>query len=85
MLDKSTYIKQVLNEHLLTADYTQLSKQEATAKINLLKDNLKVLINSHKTTLSKAELTHFSRSLKTNHRIPIFYGLPKVHKTPMML
>jgi len=28
---------------------------------------------------------YFQRSLKLPHRIPIFYGLPKVHKTPVTL
>lgn len=29
--------------------------------------------------------TYFNRSLEAHFRIPIFYGLPKVHKTPMSL
>jgi len=85
VLDKDQYIQQVLNQHLLTKDYVQLTKQEALSKINLLKDNLKALITNNRNILSKTELTYFLRSLKLHHRIPIFYGLPKVHKTPVML
>jgi hypothetical protein len=50
-----------------------------------LKDTLKKLISSHSDILSKAELTYFKRSLSNSFRLPIFYGLPKVHKTPFSL
>jgi len=43
------------------------------------------LINLNQHQLNKAELMYFQRSLKLPHRIPIFYGLPKVHKTPVTL
>jgi hypothetical protein len=45
----------------------------------------KKLITEYKETLSKAEYTFFQWNIHSYHRIPIFYGLPKVHKTPVTL
>jgi mRNA-degrading endonuclease RelE of RelBE toxin-antitoxin system len=85
IMDTKTYIHQVLKEHLLTDTYKQLSSKEAKEKNESIKNTLKNIINSNPTKLSPAEVTYFQRSLKGNYRLPIFYGLPKVHKTPMML
>jgi hypothetical protein len=85
LMELDSYIIQVLQEHLLTKDYTQLSQLEAKNRLENLKLNLKQLITSNCHLLTKAELTYFDRSLKAHFRIPIFYGLPKVHKTPMSL
>jgi hypothetical protein len=85
LMELDSYITQVLQEHLLTKDYTQLSQLEAKNRLENLKLNLKQLITSNCHLLTKAELTYFDRSLKAHFRIPIFYGLPKVHKTPMSL
>jgi hypothetical protein len=84
-MDMDHYILQVLKEHLLTNDYTQLSKDSARHKMETIQINLKELINQNQHQLNKAELVYFQRSLKLPHRIPIFYGLPKVHKTPVSL
>ncbi len=43
------------------------------------------MINNNQDQLSKAEVTYFQRSLRLRHRLPIFYGLPKVHKSPVTL
>jgi hypothetical protein len=50
-----------------------------------LTTNLKSLIAFNASKLSKAELTYFQQSLNTHHHMPIFYGLPKVHKMPLLL
>jgi hypothetical protein len=50
-----------------------------------LKTLLKNLLNTHKNSLSKPETLYFQRSLKLFHKLPVFYGLPKVHKSPMTL
>jgi len=81
----SEYINQVLKEHLLTKDYKQLTQVEATNNMEQLKITLKELIASHSHVLSQAELTYFKRSLTNCFRLPIFYGLPKVHKVPFSL
>jgi hypothetical protein len=85
ILDTQTYIKQILQEHLLTKDYQRLSPESAKQLLRNLSTTLKSLITSNATKLTKAELTYFQRSLINHHRIPIFYGLPKVHKTPFSL
>jgi hypothetical protein len=85
IMDSLDYAKQALQEHLLTDTYKQLPETEAKTKMFELKDKLKNLITSHSQSLSKAELTYFQRSLQSHHRLPTFYGLPKVHKNPITL
>jgi hypothetical protein len=50
-----------------------------------VKMELKTIISSNANKLTKPELTYFQRSLSNFHRIPLFYGLPKVHKSPVTL
>jgi hypothetical protein len=85
LMELKTYIKQVLQEHLLTKDYIQLSHEEMERMMYNLKEKLKNIITAHQDQLNKAETTYFQRSLRYHFRLPIFYGLPKVHKTPMSL
>jgi hypothetical protein len=84
-MDTEDYIIQILKEQLLTADYNQLSKAEAQNKMDQLKTTFKNLIQSNLDSLSKPEVTFFQHSLNSFHRLPLFYGLPKVHKTPVSL
>jgi len=85
VLDADTYSKQVLQEHLLTRTYLQLSNTEAATRYETLKSTLKNIVASHAKSLSKSEIIYFQRSFKMKHRLPIFYGLPKVHKDPICL
>jgi hypothetical protein len=85
IMETETYIKQILKEHLLTKDYQKLPETTAKNRLADIKHTLKSVIDNNQDLLSKAELTYFQRSYKCHHRIPIFYGLPKVHKTPMTL
>jgi hypothetical protein len=50
-----------------------------------LKQHLTNIINLNQDLLPKAKLTYFNRSLKSHFQLPLFYGLPKMHKTPMFL
>jgi hypothetical protein len=84
-MDALDYAKQTLQEHLLTKTYRQLSETEVKHRMTELKDTLKKLISTHSQSLSNAELTYFQRSLQNHNRLPIFYGLPKVHKNPTTL
>jgi hypothetical protein len=79
------YIKEVLSKHLLTKDYKQLSETEVRNRMKQVKYYPKSIIHDHQGLLSKAELTYFKRNLQEWHRLPIFYGLPKVHITPTTL
>jgi hypothetical protein len=85
VLNTTSYIHQVFEEHLLTSDYRQLTKTEAQKMMDQLKSSLKNAIESNKSFLSESELIYFKRSLNRNFRLPIFYGLPKVHKNPFSL
>jgi len=85
IMDKAAYIQQVLSEHLLTNTYRNLTASEAKTQMETIKSTLKNLISNHLNHLSKAETTYFQRSLQLRHRLPIFYGIPKVHKSPVTL
>jgi hypothetical protein len=85
IMDKEDYINKVMTKHLSTNDYLRLTKQEALSKLSQLKDTLKNLITNNHNSLSQPELIYFQRGLKNQHRIPLFYGLPKVHKNPISL
>jgi hypothetical protein len=85
VMDVTEYINQILTEHLLTDTYLQLTEGEAKHKLNVIKDTLKSLLANNANNLSKSELLFFKRSLQEHHRMPIFYGLPKVHKQPVTL
>jgi hypothetical protein len=66
LMDLDTYMQQVLREHLLSQDYTQLSYHEVTTQMDTLKQDLKNIINTNQDTRFKAELTYFNRSLKAH-------------------
>jgi len=85
IMDTSKYVHQILTEHLLTDDYRQLSQLETEDRMSQLRKDLKNLINANIKNLSQSEITYFKRSLLSRFRLPIFYGLPKVHKTPVSL
>jgi hypothetical protein len=84
-MDTSDYIQQILQEHLLTKDYQQLSQHKAMHKMENLKATLKNIIKSHLASISDSERIYFQRSLKARLCLPIFYGLPKVQKSPVTL
>ncbi len=80
IMDTSTYTSMVLKEHLLTKDYSWILPLEAKNRMENLKQNLKSLLQTHQAILTKQEKLYFNRSLETPHGLPVFYGLPKVHK-----
>jgi hypothetical protein len=85
VMNTEHYITEVLSKHLLTKDYKQLSETEVHNKMEQVRNHLESMINDHQYLLSKAELTYFKRNLREWHRLPIFYGLSKVHKIPTTL
>jgi 6-pyruvoyl-tetrahydropterin synthase len=84
-MDVESYIQQILKEHLLTNAYKQLTLTEATERMESIKSTLNSIISANQDKLSSTEATYFQRSFKSNHRLPILYGLPKVHKKPITL
>ena len=83
IMNRNEYITQNLTEHLLTNNYQQLCNTEAKTKLQQTKQLLKDTYNIHKKSLSQSEQNFFDRSFKIHHRTPIFYGMPKIHKTPL--
>jgi hypothetical protein len=85
VMNRDLYIEQVLREHLTTPTYLQLTSENALFEINNTKQLLLNAFHTQKNLLSQPKITYFTRSFKENHRVPIFYGMPKVHKNPMNL
>jgi hypothetical protein len=85
VMDRVFYINKILKDHLLTKDYIKLSQNKALSKLQLLKETLKIFIKENQEKLSQPEITYFSRCIKLQHRVPLFYGLPKIHKNPISL
>ncbi len=83
IMNREDYIQLCLSHHLLTPQYIQLPKTTALNRISNTKKLLTDTFNTYKTHLKQSEVTYFTRSLKLQHRIPIFYGMPKVHKSPL--
>jgi hypothetical protein len=83
IMNHDEYIQLCLSHHLLTPHYIQLSKPIAIERLSSTKNLLIDIFNTYKTHLNQAEVTYFTRSFKTQHRTPIFYGMPKVHKSPL--
>jgi hypothetical protein len=85
IMNRDAYITQVFEEHLLTRSYTQLSEPPAKQRLS---NTQQLVINNFESNcheLSQPEIEYFTRSFQTHHRTPIFYGMPKAHKTPMKL
>jgi hypothetical protein len=85
IMETEDYITQILKDHLLTKDYEKLSEVTAKHRMDDLVRTLKTLITENYKTFSKPEVTYFQRSFKQQFRTPIFYGLPKIHKTTVTL
>jgi len=79
------YVEKVLKEHLLTPSYQYLSQTIAINKTEDKKWRLKDLYNTNKDKLSQAEIHYFKRSFGNFYWHPIFYGMRKVHKSPITL
>ncbi len=85
ILNRDDYITQVLQEHLLSSTYTQLTEDIASQKLTETQQLLIDSFETHQHLLSQPEIDYFTRSFQEHHCIPIFYGMPKVHKTPIKL
>jgi hypothetical protein len=85
ILNRKDYITQVLSEHFLTNSYQNLPAESANQRMTDTKQLLKNLFYTYKNQLSQPEITYFERSFKVLHHTPIFYGMPKIHKNPMLL
>jgi hypothetical protein len=62
-----------------------LSEQTAHSSLAETKQRPIDTFESHRHVLSQPEIDYFTRSFEEVHCIPIFYGMPKVHKTPVKM
>jgi hypothetical protein len=84
IIEREVYRQMALTAHLQNGDaYRQLSPKEASTLVSKTETELKQLITEYAHCLSKAEHTYFEQSYNLGHRIPRFYLMMKVHKTPM--
>ena len=82
IMNHQDYITQTHNEHLLTDSYQHFMTEEAISHLQQNKQTLKQYIQDHGKMLSQAELEYFQHSYKQHHRVPMFYSMPKIHKSP---
>ena len=83
IMERDQYIKHVLKEHLCNGDtYQRLSRLEGESMIMNINHTTMALITKYRHDISKEEQAYFIKSLYSTdkHRIPQFYGTPKVHK-----
>jgi hypothetical protein len=64
IINRADYINQAINEHLLTPDYENLNPTTAHNKLTETRDLLIQTYNTHKHSLTEAEIQYFSRSFK---------------------
>jgi hypothetical protein len=81
IMERATYIRNILNEHLTTGDtYQHLSEETADNNIKDLRKQLNKILTKHKKSMLDYEYEYFRKALMQPQRVPQFYGTPKVHK-----
>ena len=84
IMSRDNYIKSVMEEHLLQEDtYEKIPKWRAIQLMSSVENDIKLLVNESNEELTKADRTFFQRSFAIQHRVPVFYGTPKIHKGKM--
>ena len=81
VMKREDYIKSILKEHLLKQEiYDQLSYPQAHHKLKIVETEIKKIVLNNNQELSTSDKSFFIRSFQLQHRIPTFYGMPKLHK-----
>ena len=81
IMERDTYMKQALSEHLLKSTYRRLSNAEARDAMDRTNSELKELLNTYGPSLPEYEQIYFDRLLKHEpNRMKQFYLTIKVHK-----
>ncbi len=81
VMDTETYVKQILQEHLTTKHYLQLSNTESHNCFKNIEKTLKDIISSNLDSLSKSEAIYFQEAWYNNIGSP-FLWLTKSAKEP---
>jgi hypothetical protein len=76
------YKQAIIDEHLLSASFKQINKEDANEIINISR-NKAYTLTIEGAELSAGESVYLERASKNTWRIAQLYGLPKIHKTPM--
>ena len=79
IIERDVYIQNMLEEHLNTKSYQQISNNEATKTLVKLHKEITSILFEHEFCLSNREKIHFERGLKLKHQISQFYGTARVH------
>jgi hypothetical protein len=82
ILEILKYKQAIIDEHLLSASFKQINKEEANEIINLSRSKAYSL-TIEGAKLSAGEFGYLERAFKPSWRIAQLYGLPKIHKTTM--
>ena len=81
IIERHTYIHNILHEHLNNGKtYILLQENDAMSKLEIIEEELKIILYKYKSKMNNDERNYFKRVLMEDHRIPQFYGMPKVHK-----
>jgi hypothetical protein len=84
ILEMLKYKQAIIDEHLLSASFKQITKEEANEIINISRTKAyELTIEGAK--LTAGEFVFLERAFKKAWWIAQLYGLPKIHKTPMKL
>jgi hypothetical protein len=83
VIDKRVYLKQVYEEHLFVSTYLRLNEKECKNFNDETRIQLKRLFHA-KCGLPLSELTYLKRASVKQKRIHQLYGLPKLHKVPLV-
>lgn len=83
-IERSTYIERALKDHLLDEKtYRRLTEEEASIHLKKVQYQVgSLVLRARKEGLASAELKYLNRALQLVHRMPQFYLLMKIHKTP---
>jgi hypothetical protein len=76
------YKQTMIDEHLLSASFKQINKEEANEFINISR-NKAYTLTIEGAKLSAGEFVYLERAFKKFWQITQLYCLPKIHRTPM--
>ena len=81
LIDRDDYIKAILTEHLTKTEiYRNLTPQEAHSFMLIAETEIQTAVRENLHNLMDPDIRFFNRSFKKEHRFPVFYGTPKIHK-----
>ena len=81
VMNRDYYINSILNEHLKNNEtYERLTNQQAQQLLLKTQNDVISTVSKFKLQLPEIDRIYFYRNFRNNHRAPIYYGPPKLHK-----